>query len=187
MSKLDWKIIESEYLVENRWITLRADKCAMPDGRIIDPYYIIEEKNWVNVVPVTPDGKVVLIRLYRHGLQTTIWEIPGGLIDVDGEAPLDAIRRELREETGYVAESFELLGSGAPNPARYTNTVFYYLARNATYAGDEAWDHEEEFQVVLIPIAEVYEMLLRGEFANTVQQAALFYAMVRLGWLESGN
>ena len=181
MSKLDWKIVESEYLVENRWITLRADKCEMPNGCIIDPYYILEQKNWVNVVPVTPDGKIVLIRLYRHGIQETIWEIPGGVMDLEGESPLSAVKRELQEETGYVSDHFELLGSGAPDPARYTNKIHYYLAKDVVFAGDQEWDETEEFEVVLVPIAEVYEMLLRGEFANTVQQAALFYAMLQIG------
>ncbi len=187
MGKLDWKIVESEYLVQNRWITLRADKCEMPNGRIIDDYYILEQKDWVNVVPVTPNGEIVMIRLYRHGIQETIWEVPGGMVDVAGESPLATAVRELQEETGYVSEQFVLLGTGAPDPARYTNTVHYYLARDAHFVGGQAWDEGEEFEVILVPIAEVVQMLLRGDCKNAEQQAALFYALLAMGEMGIGD
>ena len=75
-NSLDWKLISSEYLVSDRWLRLRADKCQLPSSKIIEPYYVLEYPTWVNVVAVTPQNEVVLVRLYRHGIGRTVLEIP---------------------------------------------------------------------------------------------------------------
>ena len=79
MNQLDWKVLNSEYLLQNEWIAVRADTCEMGNGRLVDPYYIVESRSYVNVVPVTPEGEVLLLRIYRHGLGRTLLETPGGL------------------------------------------------------------------------------------------------------------
>ena len=81
MHQLDWKVLNSEYLLQNEWIAVRADRCEMGNGRLIDPYYIMESGDYVNIVPVTAAGEIVMVRIYRHGVEQTLLETPGGLID----------------------------------------------------------------------------------------------------------
>ena len=92
MYQLDWKVLNSEYLLQNEWIAVRADTCEMGNGRLVDAYYIVESRSYVNVVPITPEGEVLMLRIYRHGLGQTLLETPGGMIDT-GESTLETASR----------------------------------------------------------------------------------------------
>src|SRR5471030_1649911 len=105
-NNLEWKTLHSTYIHKGPWATLRADKCEMPDGRIVDEYFVLEYPNWVNAVAVTEEDKILFVRQYRHAAGIESLEIPGGVIDGD-EAPIDAMRRELLEETGYQFDDIE--------------------------------------------------------------------------------
>src|ERR1700741_5284910 len=107
MSDLTWKTCYSEYIHKGAWATLRADKCEMPDGRIVDEYYVLEYPNWVNAVAITENNTVLMVRQYRHAAGIASLEIPGGVID-GNELPEEPIRRELMEETGYRFDGIEL-------------------------------------------------------------------------------
>src|ERR1700744_2502298 len=97
-NNLTWKKLSSRYLHKGAWATLRSDKCIMPDGRIVEEYYVLEYPNWVNAVAITEDNKVLMVTQYRHAANIVSLEIPGGVIDGD-ESPMQAVRRELLEET----------------------------------------------------------------------------------------
>jgi len=94
LNDLTWKILSSYYIHKGPWATLRSDRCEMPDGRIVEDYYVLEYPNWVNAVAITDDNKVLLVHQYRHAAGIVSLEIPGGVIE-DGELPQDALRREL--------------------------------------------------------------------------------------------
>ena len=96
----DWKIIKSRYIVKDKWLTLRADTCELPSSNIIDPYYVFEYPKWLNIVALTTDEDLVLVKLYRHGLGKTVLEIPCGGVETSDASVLFAARRELLEETG---------------------------------------------------------------------------------------
>jgi ADP-ribose pyrophosphatase len=100
MSELNWKTCSSTYIHKGPWATLRSDKCEMPDGRIVEQYYVLEYPNWANAVALTEDNKILMVRQYRHAAGIVSLEIPGGVIE-DGENPEEGMRRELLEETGY--------------------------------------------------------------------------------------
>ena len=104
MASLDWKLLDSEYLFKDAWLTARKDRCITPSGKIVDPYYVLEYNNWVNGVAIAEDGKVIMIRQYRQGYGRTVLEIPGGTMDSTDVSPEAAMRRELLEETGYEFE-----------------------------------------------------------------------------------
>jgi hypothetical protein len=106
MKEQGWKILSSEYLINAPWAVLRKDSCIMPNGYIVPEYYILEYPNWVNVVAITETDQIILVRQYRHGIEKSVLEIPGGVID-EGEDSLIAAKRELLEETVYVFDSFE--------------------------------------------------------------------------------
>ena len=95
-----WEILGSKYVVKDRWLTLRADDCRNADGQVIAPYYVLEYPPWVNVLALTPEHNVVLIKQYRHGIRQVILELPGGALDEQDASILDAAQRELREKQG---------------------------------------------------------------------------------------
>ena len=97
---MKWKILDSEYVIKRPWLTARKDKVELPDGRIIEEFYVLEYPDWVNVIAITKDGQFVMERQYRHGLSVEGMELPCGTME-DGETPLQAAQRELLEETGY--------------------------------------------------------------------------------------
>ncbi len=117
---MKWAVLESKYLFNQPWLTVRQDRCELPDGRMMPAYYVLEYPAWVSVVALTSDNKMVLVKQYRHGLGVESIELPGGVVDA-GEDAETAGRRELLEETGYEFERYEYLGKISPNPATTTN------------------------------------------------------------------
>ena len=105
MKDMTWKTLSSEYLIKRPWLTARRDKVQLPDGRILDEYYVLEYPTWVNVIAITKEGDMVLVRQYRHALGRTNFELVAGVLE-KGEDPLVAAQRELLEETGYSGGEF---------------------------------------------------------------------------------
>ena len=143
------------------------------DGRT-HAFYRIDAEDWVNVVPVTPEGEVVMVRQFRHGLRRVTLEIPGGIVD-PGEAPQTAAARELREETGYRAGPVRFLGATNPNPALFGNRVHTYLAEGCTPEGEIQNGETEETRVELVPRAEIPARLRAGEIDHALVIAALHW------------
>ncbi|HFC12861.1 MAG TPA: NUDIX hydrolase [Anaerolineae bacterium] len=181
--KSTWKIIESCYLVQDRWMTLRADRCEMPNGVEIAPYYVIESADFVHIVAITNENEVVLIRQYRHAIGRTILEIPAGTVDKESD-PLLAAQRELLEETGYAGGTWQILPTTLPNPARFDNTSHCYLATGVTKIAQQTLDDTEQIECVLMPLAEVVKGMAEGLFEQTLNVTTLFYALIAFGKLE---
>ena len=128
--------------------------------------------DWCNVVAETPSGELVLVWQYRYGTDAVSLEVPGGVID-PGEAPEAAARRELREETGYEAESFELLSVVEPNPALQGNRCYTFLARGARLTGSTAFDDLEDRETILLPIADIARRIDDGTITHALVVVAL--------------
>jgi len=174
MSLKPWKVLESSYFRPR----LRLDKVELPNGKFLDAT-IFEFRAWANVLAVTKDHEAVLIKQYRHGVQEVLWEIPGGVVE-DEEDPLDGVKRELLEETGYTATKFIETGRLYPNPALQTNTMYCYLALDAEIVTGQSLDDGEDIEVHLVPLDELMAMTKRGEFPHALQVAALFHAFAYL-------
>ncbi|WPP48080.1 NUDIX hydrolase [Catalinimonas niigatensis] len=180
---LPWETLEQQYLIKDEWIRLRADRCRMSDGTIVEPYYVLEYPNWANVIAITEEKEVVLVRQYRHALGAVDLELPGGAID-PGESPMEAAKRELLEETGFEAKHIEQVCKLSPNPANHNNYSISFLATGVKRTAKQQLDETEEIEVVLVPLEEVKRMLARQELIQTMHVAAFFYAMPKLEQLS---
>jgi ADP-ribose pyrophosphatase len=182
MSELNWKTLSSTYIHKGPWATLRSDKCEMPDGRIVEQYYVLEYPNWANAVALTEDNKILMVRQYRHAAGIVSLEIPGGVIE-DGENPEEGMRRELLEETGYRFTDIELISTVYANPSTANNRTFCYLAKGGVKVQDQSLDEHEELIVEEYTIAEVKLLLADNKIAQALHCTGLFYALTKLGEL----
>jgi ADP-ribose pyrophosphatase len=135
-------------------------------------FVVIDAPDWVNVVAVTPDHQIVLVRQFRYGINEFSLEIPGGVIE-RGEDPVGAGARELQEETGYVGTAARLLGSVHPNPAFQSNRSHFVLIENAVRSAELAWDKDEEISVSVAPVAEVLASVHAGRITHALVLNAL--------------
>jgi ADP-ribose pyrophosphatase len=167
-----WERVESKEIADCRVFKVREDFSVNGDKR--SSFFVLENPDWVNVVAVTKDGRVVLIEQYRHGAGEIVLEIPGGMVDGD-EAPEAAARRELLEETGYSAAEFVLLGKSLPNPAIQNNTLYHYLALEAEKTEAVAFDEHENLVTGLAPLAEIPALIKSGRISHSLVVAAFQY------------
>lgn len=175
-----WTVLSSRVTYADRWIRLRSDACRTAAGDRIDPYHVLEYPAWVNVVALTADGEVVLVRQYRHGARALMTELPSGSVEA-GETPEAAARRELAEETGLSASSMVRVGSAYANPASHDNQVHSFLAVGLAEADGRLHDPGEEVEVVRRDFAAYLGDVLAGrEPAQALHLAALHFALHHL-------
>ncbi|MBY0482449.1 MAG: NUDIX hydrolase [Chitinophagaceae bacterium] len=183
MKKMKWNVLESKDIFSENWLKLRKDKCMLPDGRIMDPYYVIEVPSWTNMVIITKDEKIVLVKQYRHASGEITLELPGGLLE-KGETPKISAIREMQEETGYVSNEIEFLSQVLSNPALHNNTAYFFLARNAEKMVATHFDPFEDLQLETYTKEELKQLLNEGKIQHGVQVGAIYQAMLRLNWMS---
>lgn len=177
MSLTPWKILASRYIHPR----FRIDRVELVNGKVFEPI-VFEFRSWANVVALTKNNEVVLVKQYRHGVRELSLEFPGGIVD-DEENPLEGARRELMEETGYSAGEIIEVGRIYPNPAIQENTLYCYLATDVEPTGSQHFDETEEIEVHLMPLNELLGLVRRGEFKHALHVAVLFKALAHLGRL----
>jgi 8-oxo-dGTP pyrophosphatase MutT (NUDIX family) len=136
-------------------------------------FVVVQPSDWCNVLALTPDGRLVLVRQFRFGIDDFSVEIPGGVMEV-GEDPIEAGLRELREETGFVGTRARLLGSTHPNPAIQSNRCHFVLVEDAVQSEALEWDADEEIEVLAVPVAEVLARARAGGITHALVLNALF-------------
>lgn len=181
--KMKWKVLSSEYLFDDDWLRARKEVCQRPDGRIIDPYYILEYATWVCGVGLTEDSQVVLIKQYRHALGEVCIEIPGGCVDESDTDFEEAVRREAAEETGYIFKEAEYLGFTSPNPAANCNLMHMYLLKGGVKQQEQDLDHNEDIEVLLVPLDELFPMVIERKIHESMHMTAVMLALHKLGKL----
>lgn len=146
-------------------------------------FSIIEAVDWVNVIALTADDRVVLVRQYRAGSDSICLEIPGGMID-DGESPREAAARELEEETGYTAKTWRAIGTSLPNPAIQGNRLHSFLALDAEPTSSQRLDTSEVIAIDVVPLVDVQAMLRSGAIDHALVIDAFAHLAFSLGTLR---
>lgn len=174
-----WKVVSSRYVLRDRWMTLRADHCEMASGATLNPYYVQEPPDWVQVVAFDDENRLLVVRQYRHGAGLISTELPTGNVE-PGESPDHAAARELLEETGCSARTLTPLPVLSPNPARYSNKVHAFIATGARRIKAQNLDDTEEIEFEFLPLDQVLALIDDGKFPQALHIASLFLALRRL-------
>jgi len=170
-----WKKTGSKPVGDFRIFTMRSDTCVNPRTGTEHDFYVLDSVNWVNIIAVTPDQKLVMIHQYRHGSNTVELEIPGGMMDPHETDPVLTAVRELREETGYEGENARLIGKIHSNPAILSNTTFTVLIENCRPKHDVEFDHGEDLATQLMPVAEIPQLVADEKIGHSLVVVALYH------------
>lgn len=177
---LVWECVSETPEARYRIFDVVMQQYRHPHTQQLHDFVVLDAPDWVNVVALTPTDQVVLVQQFRYGMASVSTEIPGGMVD-PGEEPLRSAMRELREETGYVANSWLYLGVVEPNPAFQNNRCWLYLALDAEFTGTTAHESSEVIEVVHVPLAQIGEMIMRGEITHALVICAFFHLYYRAG------
>ncbi|MGZ3664777.1 MAG: NUDIX hydrolase [Ktedonobacterales bacterium] len=173
-----WQVVASRVTYQDHWLKVRTDDCLMGDGTAVESYHVLEYPTWVNVVALTNDGQLVLVREYRHGAGRVVVGLPAGSVESGDADPMVAIRRELREETGYTAAQFFQTGRTYANAANQNNMVYSFLATGLDMAEEQSLDRTEDIEVIHEDFVALAKQVGDGELQmQAVHIAALHFAI----------
>ena len=166
------EILRSEYVLRDRHLVVLRDKIRQPTGVEIDDYWVLEYPEWINVIAMDGDGRMIMERQYRHAMGWTAYEIPAGCAEA-GETPLEAAQRELAEETGYMGGEWELLMTISPNGTSMNNLTYCFVAKGVE-AGRAHREATEDIDVILMEPEEVRRLLEAEEIVQATMVAPLW-------------
>lgn len=172
-----WRLLQSRLVVNNQWCQVRQDEVELPNGTIVDDFFINVRPDIAVVFPVTAQQEIVFVRQYRHGVGEVLLELPAGRFNPGEETAEVAAARELSEETGYVAESMIRLATLYDNPVKDTNSIHLFIAENVIKSRRQELDITEDIEVVLIPVFEVINRVVMGEISVSGTVAGIFLGL----------
>ena len=168
------KVLESSYLFNEPWLTVRKDKVELANGVVIPNYYVLEYPNWVNILAITKDKKFLMIRQYRHGTGTTNFELCGGCVDAEDASPLEAAKRELQEETGYGNGHWRQNLKLSANPSISNNWTYNFVAEDVELISTQHLDGGEDISVHLLSLDKVVKLLKNNEIIQSIHACAIW-------------
>lgn len=176
-----WERLSAEIVYECRIFSLRRDRSRFSRDDAEHEFHVLESPEWCNIVPLTADEQVVMVRQFRHGVRGYTLEVPGGMIDAEDPSPLVAARREMVEESGYDSDRVEPLGVVHPNPAIQSNRCHSFVAYDVERRHVATFDSTEETEVVLVPLARVPDLMRSGEITHALVMVAFQWLALRRG------
>lgn len=170
-----WKKLSEQYLLKREpWLVIREDKLEMPNGTIMDSYYVFEYPDWVNVIAIDKQGHMIMIEQYRHALGRISIELSAGVCDADDADFLSSAKRELLEETGYGGGKWEYWMVNSANPGTHTNLTHCFIATEVELLGNQHLDKTEDIQVHVMTQEQVLSLLLNNQIDQSLHAAALW-------------
>ena len=179
-----WQRLEETLLCKTRVFDLYKQRMKSSNRDFESDFFYLKSRDFVNVIPITPEDEVVMLRQYRHGADNISLEFPGGIIDSPGEKARDAALRELREETGYEAQEIELLSEIHPNPAIQNNICYGFVARGLEKVSGQDLDPAEEIEVELIPLSELPDLIRAGEVTHSLMLSVFLHFLLSRGRVD---
>ncbi len=164
------KPVNREYIFKGRIINLRVDDALLPDGTVAKRE-VVEHPGGVCVAALTENNELLFVEQFRYPYSEVVLELPAGKLEY-GEDPFEAGKRELREETGAVAEEYESLGKLYPTPGYCGEIIHMYFAKNLTFTSQDL-DSDEFLEVRKIPLKEAFEMVINNEIADSKTQVGI--------------
>ncbi len=167
-------MISREEIFKGKVLTVLRDKIELPNGKEAEREFCLHG-GAVAVIPLLSDGRVIMERQFRYAHSRVFFEIPAGKLDHPSEDPLSAAQRELREETGALAERIAYLGRIDTTPALINEKIHLYIAEGITF-GECELDEDEFLNVEYVPLKELYDMVMTGEICDAKTQIAVLKA-----------
>ncbi|MEA5594264.1 NUDIX hydrolase [Rivularia sp. UHCC 0363] len=172
-----WKILQSQMALNHPWCKVRQDEIELPNGQVVDDYFVYLKPDVAIILPITSDREVVFVKQYRHAIGDFFIELPAGGFNPEIESGEVAAVRELEEETGYIASQIKKIATLYDKPSKDTNQLHLYLAENVVKTGRIKLDITEEIEVILIPIDAILDKIIKGEISVAGTVAALFLGL----------
>ena len=178
-----WQVLKERLMLDKRpWLRVVEQTVRLPDGEVIDDYLLAEAPGYAIIFPVLPDGRIIAVEEYKHGIGRVVWQLPAGILE-PGEDPLLGAKRELMEETGYEAGEWQAMGSFFDDSNRGMSLGHYFFATDLRQVAEPyAGDLDEVRPIVLTP-AELRAAIHHGRVGSAGVVAAM---MLGLEWMENG-
>lgn len=170
-----WKFVGSSLIGDYKIFSLHLQKRISPRTGQEHEFYLLDCPDWVNVIALTEDNKIILVEQYRQGSDTIELEIPGGMIDPGDGDPIKAGLRELREETGFAGDEARIIGKVLPNPAFMRNTCYTVLVRNCRKIHETSFDPTEDVATYFCEIDDIPGLIAGGRIRHSLVVAAFYY------------
>ena len=183
----DWEILRSEFVQDFKIFQIKKMQVRSPRTGKVSEVQAIHFSDWVLILALTRDEKVVMVRQYRHGIERVCLELPGGLVDPADTSPALSAQRELLEETGYLADEMVLIGECFPQPAILSNKCFFYLAKNAAEARAQHLDSGEDIEIIKIPLKEIPAKIENKEIDHGMVLLAFSFLWMKQGQGKEKN
>jgi ADP-ribose pyrophosphatase len=175
-----WTTLKSELVFNHPWYKLRRDEVRLPNGQIIDDYFVSVRPEVAIVFPVTAAKEVIFVRQYKHGAGGIFLELPGGVFNSENEPAAEAAMRELMEETGYSSDRVTHLATVFDNPTKDTNRIHMFLAEDVRQVAEQHLDATENIQIIKVPLADIPARIASGEINVAGSIAITFLAFEQL-------
>lgn len=172
---MKWKVLETTQLFSSGFFNLKTEKCELPDGRVMPKYFVVDFPDWVNILPITKEGQVILVKQYRQASRKVHLEIPGGSLEPrQNEEILEGARREMLEETGYDSKNIVRIHSHFPNPALQSNRMHTFVALDCEKVQEQNLDAFEDLELYFCSLERLEQHLKEGDIDHSIMVASVY-------------